>query len=236
MKRRKMPFCALKKIFPVLSVCLLWAACAHRAACPPLPVAPAEAVERGFVPARPLHARLSALLQKGPLGFAAEGDLFFVPPDTLRLEVRAEWGEVLLDLVAAGRTLRVRTPEGELPLAQDPVTEALMARGALYALLAGRPGLLHCLDTAGRQAFCEGGAAAYRDNVSRVTLEPSGVRVATLVSLDGRFAYEVLQEERVENESLPKKYRLRLAGGPSVVLTVSERQNGKPLSGAAILK
>jgi len=232
-----MRYSGLKKhLAAVLSAGCLLLSCAHRGVCPPFPPAPAEGAEHGYVPASSLHERLSATLQRGPLQVPAEGDLFFAPPDTLRLELRAEWGEVLFDLRVAGRTLRASTPEGELPLGRDALTAVLLERGALVAFLTGRPGLSHCLDTAGRKAECVDGLTAYHDGQWRVTLEKEGNRVAKVASLDSRFRYDVIEEKKVEGEILPFRYRFQLADGPSVTLETGERETGRPVSGTAILK
>jgi isocitrate dehydrogenase len=96
--------------------------------------------------------------------------------------------------------------------------------------------LRHCLDTVNRKVTCENNVPVYQDKRWCVTLNAKGNRLASVESLDKRFFYEVLSEERVEGEWLPKVFRFRMAEGPSMTLRVEKRLTDKIFTGAAILK
>ena len=89
------------------------------------------------LPTIPVQVQLEAQIQRGLHSGTADGDAYFVPPDTFRLEFTYPWGEALLDVRAAGGKLfSVTAAEG---IAASAVEAAFAARGApaVRALFSG---------------------------------------------------------------------------------------------------
>lgn len=225
------------------SACLravsLWAflvlsGCFVRPVCPPDSGGLSGALLTGTLPDKTLHARLRAETRRGLFVFSADGDLFFVPPDTLRLQVRSEWGEALFDLKAAGADVRI------VPEKMAFVGDWLNRFGrpeALYRILAGQPGLFTLLDSAAHRMECGKKGAAAADARFRVFLDKGAGRMVRVESRDGSF-FMALEKPvaRGPDQGLPGRIRFGVPGNDYFDLVFLSRVYGRSFTGVSLLK
>ena len=94
-----------------------WAGCAGgRPSCSLFsPETAKAAFHAGKVPDGPVHYRLSVDVRRRRFFFKGSGDLFFVPPDTLRMDFVSPFGEMLFSLFGAGGFLTAEAGGGAVP-------------------------------------------------------------------------------------------------------------------------
>jgi hypothetical protein len=206
-----------------------------RIVCKPGDPAAAGAVLRASVPAVTVHQRIEAQMKEGLIRNTAEGDLFFVPPDTIRMELRALWGEAVFDLRGAGDSLCyqaggdnvVRCGKNSMPWLPgwDPIE-----------VLAGLPGVYTFVDSAGAKVECGDRGLVFSSAACRVTLDPDGRFVRRVDAATGGSFLEITAYEKTAYGWFPREIRWSDGRRTRVDITVKRRVFARPLSGASLLK
>jgi hypothetical protein len=222
------------------SAFLLFAGCSRAGLkCPDDPSRAALGITPAFLPDKPVRERLSLTWRKGVLMVNAEGDIFFVPPDTLRMEIRSDWGETLFDLRIAGKGV-AWSPEPRPGDSADiqRVLQGLSAEALLH-FLAGRPGLSSIAGlapAASLQWFCAGGEVIALATGCRIALSPDQRNLRRIEFTNMGLTFEILGVELWRGEQLPGRFRIRSNAAGTLDISISGRSSGAPISGGSILK
>jgi hypothetical protein len=194
------------------------------------------AVLRSYVPAAAMHAVVSAKLRQGLLLDFAEGDLFFVPPDTLRLELRSAWGEALFDLRAAGDSVCWTSTEEKGGQACSPPSPPWLGKAAPAVVLAGCPGVTAFIDSAEMAVKCTDGKLTFFNQNCRVIMDKTGRRIRQVEFNAPAYSLFIMSYEEQDNNVYPNRYKLVTSSDQSIEIKVVKRFFNKPLNGAALLK
>jgi len=186
-----------------------------------------------WVPTESAYERIRLEVRKGPFLFSAEGDLFFVPPDTLRMEIQSEWGEVLFNLRMAGDQISVMPDNGFDP---QGVLEKLPSKRALFSLLTGRPGL-DAFDPSDSMQFRSVGSGIEAEGRNLICeIDTGNGRIKSFRSKPAGLLVSELLYEASEHGALVSHFRIEVSGRGALDFQVLSRKSAPQYNGQAVLK
>jgi len=222
------------------SLLLLSAGCFRAGVkCPENPFTAPAGIKPAFLPRKPVREHISVTWRKSVLMVNAEGELFFLPPDTLRMEIRSEWGETLFDLRMAGKDVSFRPESKSADAGLIQGVFRGFSKEAILDFLAGRPGLSSLAGLVPADSLkwgCTGDEVFALGGGCRLALDREGRYVRRIEFANLGWAYEIQAVEAWQGEELPSRFRLRSDAAGTVDIAISGRAVGGPVSGSSILK
>ncbi len=189
-----------------------------------------------FIPETTVHERINATLHKGFLVLGAEGDVYFVPPDTMRLELRSEWGTALVNLRKAGNFITINNEQKKIESGlPSGIYEWIIGTAGLKVLV-GRPGILDLAPPESIHVFCDKERMQLISPGFTFVLSNDFTTLNRIESITEGYSCEIMEYEKYQNEYLPKRIRISLKNGDMVEFDIMERTWNKPFNGNFILK
>jgi len=192
-------------------------------------------VTEPWLPVSPVHLRIAAGIRKGLWNVETEGDIVFIPPDTLRMQLHTDWGETVFDLRISGPSVCMFMVGTVPPDTCFTENRRLFSTRTLLALLAGRPGISSFLNPAAVRPRCAGSTLEFFLDGLRVVVDRKKGAVSHVEHDQMAFSYDVISFAETDHVITPRHYRFSPGNGATVDITVIERTSGTARSGRALL-
>jgi hypothetical protein len=237
MKKRNRRSVRIAITLLALSACLMADGCAKAVVRCPADVAElGRTLQPAYLPGQTVRERVAATLKKKLTSLSAEGDIFFVPPDTLRIEIRSDWGTTLLDLKKAGSDFSLSSGENGKDAGSLQSGLEWLKGDAALRLFVGRPGLEGFFPPESLTIICDGKQTRVQSPCCRAVFDRDLRNFSRIESLKEGWIYEVLSYKQYQDGILPSRVRLSLPEGGSLEIEVINRSAGRPMTGASVLK
>jgi len=181
---------------------------------------------------KPVEANVEVAYIKSIFMIDGRGRAYFVPPDTLRIEVLAEWGELLFKIKGSGTNLTYEAPSMNV----KGVLKDFPDIGIIATFLFGQPRIPDELLSGFTTVSCDKGLVTVESSAFFVSYDATTKELYSMWTRDGAWRLDVVERASKEEGGLPKLLFVKSEKSGNLKIAISSRKIIPELSGEQLLK
>ncbi|MBL8028479.1 MAG: hypothetical protein JNL74_18795 [Fibrobacteres bacterium] len=181
---------------------------------------------------KPMSADLEVSYMKSLFIVDGRGNALFVPPDTLSIEVMAEWGEVLFRLKGAGSFIEFEAPMMNIKGKINDLPDLALLGSSLW----GQPMIPPDWGVRLKGIICSNGQIVIQDSLLAVTYDASTKEILSVASKEGKWQMSIDERAPLDRGGLPVRLSIKSENSGNIRIAIKGRKERSELSGAQLLK
>jgi hypothetical protein len=181
---------------------------------------------------QPYEANVEVSYMKSVFIIDGRGHAYYVPPDTLCIDVLAEWGELLFKLKGSGSTIVYEASAMNLKGTLKDFPDIKIIATFLF----GQPRIPDELLKGFTSVLCSNGQITIESAVFSVSYDAVTKELSSIWTKDGTWRLDVAERFSKADGGLPKRLSVKSEKSGNLRIAISSRKIKPELSGIQLLK